>query len=204
MHDIGKIGVQGHNHVLKIEELESDDRRAYESHPVRGQAAIDVVKGLRDAGVLIRYHHERFDGSGFPQGLKGENIPLGARIIAVADVLEVAVRTNPLMEPMAAVRRCLAGASGTYLDPALTLVAQGPAKKVFGAGEARKGWIKMNIDPANLRTGMVLTSDMRSGTGLLLLKRGSALNIERIEAIHRFYDLDPGLPSIAVLVEEKG
>ena len=60
----------------------------YIKHPVKGQITIDPIENLRRAGLLIRHHHERFDGHGFPDNLKGKDIPMGARIIAIADFAE--------------------------------------------------------------------------------------------------------------------
>ena len=60
----------------------------YVKHPVRGQAAIDCIEDFRGPGILIRHHHEWYNGRGFPDGLKGDNIPIGARIIAIADRFE--------------------------------------------------------------------------------------------------------------------
>ena len=57
----------------------------YVKHPVRGQAVIDCIEDFRGPGILIRHHHEWYNGRGFPDGLKGEDIPIGARIIAIAD-----------------------------------------------------------------------------------------------------------------------
>lgn len=88
LHDIGKIAFS--DELLKKNPQTYDDREMLEycQHVIRGQAAIDPVPELRELGLLIRHHHEKFDGTGFPDGLKGENIPLGARLIAVADFFE--------------------------------------------------------------------------------------------------------------------
>jgi len=202
LHDIGKIGSKGQAHAMHLQDMGPEEVAAYERHPVRGQAAIDFVEDLRDAGVLIRHHHERYDGQGFPDGLSGVEIPLGARIIALADGLEAAVRRHPGIDPMMSALRCAEEGQGSFFDPALTLLVQEPVRKLWGGGDARKGWVKLDFHPMDLRTGMVLVGDLRSGTGLLLLKKGTALTPERIASIHRFHELDPGLISITVLVEE--
>ncbi len=84
LHDIGKIGIR--DHILnKLGALEQDEWDEIKHHPTTGA---DIVKslGFLEKGILfIKHHHERYDGNGYPEGLKMEDIPLGARIIAVAD-----------------------------------------------------------------------------------------------------------------------
>ena len=68
----------------------------YRKHPVRGQAAIHSNEPLARAGTFIRSHHEWFDGSGFPDGLKGDGIPLGGRIVSIADKQNRVLRRTAL------------------------------------------------------------------------------------------------------------
>ena len=87
LHDIGKIGVP--DAILnKPGRLTDEEFAIIREHPVRGHAIIQGVRSLRDEIGGVRYHHERLDGSGYPDGLVGDAIPLDARIIAVADVFD--------------------------------------------------------------------------------------------------------------------
>jgi putative nucleotidyltransferase with HDIG domain len=94
LHDIGKIGVP--EFVLRKEgALTRGERDVVREHPLLG---LEMIKGfdfLADAAHVILYHHERFDGSGYPFGLKGEEIPLGARIFALADTLDAITSDRP-------------------------------------------------------------------------------------------------------------
>lgn len=86
LHDIGKIGIP--EHILnKPGKLEESEYNIVKSHPVIGYEMIKHVDGFQKNGILdiVLYHHERYDGKGYPEGLKGEQIPLVARIVAVAD-----------------------------------------------------------------------------------------------------------------------
>lgn len=87
MHDCGKIGVP--DHVLtKTKELNAEERKTIEEHTTRGGYVLEnftAIEGIRDGAL---YHHERYDGTGYPQGLKGSDIPLCARIICVADAYD--------------------------------------------------------------------------------------------------------------------
>lgn len=92
LHDIGKIGIPDALLLKEEDEMDREALREYMRHPVRGQAAIDSVEDLREAGILIRHHHEWYNGTGFPDQLSGRKIPLGARIIAIADFTDKTIR----------------------------------------------------------------------------------------------------------------
>jgi len=87
LHDVGKIGV---SEIILTKEgaLLESEWEAIRSHPVMGQTIIKGIKFLFDIGDVVRHHHERYDGQGYPDGIKGEEIPLESRIIAVADTYD--------------------------------------------------------------------------------------------------------------------
>ena len=94
LHDIGKIGIS--EHVLhKPGPLTEDEFRIMREHPEIGERICDPLRMSRDFTPIIRHHHERWDGAGYPDGLKGERIPLGARIVALADAFDAIVRGRP-------------------------------------------------------------------------------------------------------------
>jgi HD-GYP domain-containing protein (c-di-GMP phosphodiesterase class II) len=85
LHDVGKVGIP--DHVLNKPGALSDDERAWiQEHPIVGADIVGRAPSLRDALTVIRQHHERYDGGGYPEGLAGAQISLAARIVAVADV----------------------------------------------------------------------------------------------------------------------
>jgi diguanylate cyclase (GGDEF)-like protein/putative nucleotidyltransferase with HDIG domain len=86
-HDIGKLAIPDAI-LMKPAQLDTDEWRLMRRHPDDGASIIDRLGFLSDAVPAIRHHHERFDGMGYPDGLRGEEIPLGARIIHVADALD--------------------------------------------------------------------------------------------------------------------
>ena len=94
LHDIGKIGIS--EHVLhKPGPLTDDEFRIMREHPEIGERICDPLRMSRDFTPIIRHHHERWDGAGYPDGLRGERIPLGARIVALADAFDAIVRGRP-------------------------------------------------------------------------------------------------------------
>jgi putative two-component system response regulator len=97
LHDLGKIAIPDRV-LLKPGRLDASERASMQTHPVLG---VDLVQGLRTLDrvrPIIRHHHERWDGSGYPDGLRAEAIPLGARIMAVVDVYD-ALRTARSYKP---------------------------------------------------------------------------------------------------------
>jgi HD-GYP domain-containing protein (c-di-GMP phosphodiesterase class II) len=118
LHDIGKIGIP--DAVLhKERDLTPEERQQMKRHPEFGWAILRLFPGLSLAALFALHHHEHFDGSGYPGGLKGEEIPLGARIVAVIDAFDAMVSDRcyrkglPLAE---AIARLQAG-SGAQFDP---------------------------------------------------------------------------------------
>jgi len=87
LHDIGKIGVEDRI-LMKPSRLDEDERDLMRRHPMYGASILEPSSALRPLVPIVLHHHENFDGTGYPEGLKGEQIPIGARIIIVADAYE--------------------------------------------------------------------------------------------------------------------
>ena len=95
LHDVGKIGIPD-GILLKPGPLSPAERRKMETHTVLGEAMLSGVVFLKGEGLkIVRSHHERWDGRGYPDGLAGDEIPLGARIFAVADALDAMTSHRP-------------------------------------------------------------------------------------------------------------
>ena len=118
LHDIGKIGIP--DAILnKAGKLTDAEFQIMQQHPIIGDNIIRKIKVFHDIVDIIRFHHERFDGKGYPDGLIGTSIPIGARIVAVADALDAMISCRPYRSAysfeaaLAEVSRC----SGTQFDP---------------------------------------------------------------------------------------
>ncbi len=94
LHDIGKIGVP-EAILLKKDTLSREEFEIIKKHPVIGARIISPVKSFKEVVPLVLYHHEKFDGTGYPDGLKGNRIPLGARIIGIADAIDAMLTERP-------------------------------------------------------------------------------------------------------------
>lgn len=118
LHDIGKIGIS--RRVLdKPGALSEEECMHVQTHPQLGDSIIEPVGFLQDPREIILHHHERYDGKGYPSGLKGEEVPLGARILAVADAFEAMMSDRPYRKalPLEEAVRELEINSGTQFDP---------------------------------------------------------------------------------------
>ena len=93
LHDVGKIGIPDHV-LMKPERLTDEEWKIMKEHPSRGAMILEPLTDFKRVAHIVRHHHERFDGKGYPDGLKGEEIPIEARIIAVVDAFHAIVSTR--------------------------------------------------------------------------------------------------------------
>jgi HD-GYP domain-containing protein (c-di-GMP phosphodiesterase class II) len=94
LHDVGKIGVPD-GVLLKKGGLTEEEREAVRRHPELGASLLDRIPFLSGAREIVRFHHEKYDGTGYPHGLKGEDIPVGSRIFAVVDAFDALTTDRP-------------------------------------------------------------------------------------------------------------
>lgn len=118
LHDIGKIGI-ARKILNKAGALTEEEFLEVKTHPELGDSIIEPVAFLQEPRSIILYHHERYDGNGYPNGLKAEEIPLGARVLAVADSFEAMMSDRPYRKalPLAEALKELEVNSGTQFDP---------------------------------------------------------------------------------------
>jgi diguanylate cyclase (GGDEF)-like protein/putative nucleotidyltransferase with HDIG domain len=119
LHDIGKIGVSDRV-LLKAGPLSDEDWEPIRAHPKLGVAILKHVESLSGCLAAIQYHHERYDGTGYPAGLKGDNIPLDARIMAVADSYDAMTSLRPYRQGKFTSEQALAElkhCAGAQFDP---------------------------------------------------------------------------------------
>lgn len=126
LHDIGKVG-QDYSQILRQEsDLTEEQRRLIKEHPDRGADIVRPVRSLDPSVVeAIRHHHERFDGTGYPDGLQGDEIPIGARIIMVADTIDAMATDRPYRSSLTTedIRNELLRFSGEQFDPEIVEAA---------------------------------------------------------------------------------
>ncbi len=130
VHDIGKIYVS--QRILnKPERLTKEEYEFVKIHPVKSEELLKDIEELREIAHIVRYHHERWDGKGYPDGLSKEEIPLESRILAIADAFDAMTSERPykraltLKEAIKEIERC----SGSQLDPKLSEIMIGIIKE---------------------------------------------------------------------------
>ncbi|NNF08531.1 MAG: HD-GYP domain-containing protein [Candidatus Eisenbacteria bacterium] len=118
LHDIGKIGIPD-DILLKPEGLTKDEYEAMKAHPEIGARILAGIDGMDRVADIVKYHHEMYDGRGYPDGLKGEEIPLGARLVSVADTYLSMVEDRPYRKGRSAQKAVkeLKRVAGQQLDP---------------------------------------------------------------------------------------
>jgi putative nucleotidyltransferase with HDIG domain len=118
LHDIGKIGVPD-SILLKKGALTPTERQIMQGHPEIGARILKNVPHTDGPATIVQCHHEKYDGSGYPQGLKGEEIPIGARIFAVADVFDALTSDRPYHDALAVSEAAamIRSDAGSHFDP---------------------------------------------------------------------------------------
>jgi response regulator RpfG family c-di-GMP phosphodiesterase len=191
LHDIGKIGLEDRILAQPLPKLTVEQRLEYMKHPVKGEALLMAMESLQGAASIIRMHHERLDGSGYPDQLQGPDIPQGARILAVADDYDEMIHGCLLEKP------CTAGAAREHL-------LRGRGRRYDTAAvdaflellrpNASSAWLpEREIGTELIVPGMVLTRDLLSREGMLLLARDHVLDPVLIRQILA-YERSEGLP----------
>jgi diguanylate cyclase (GGDEF)-like protein len=135
LHDIGKLGIS-ERILLKPGPLSQEERSIVQLHPRIGYRLIQQVPTLRQIAPAVLHHHERWDGGGYPAGLKGEEIPLEARIICVADSYSAMTSERPYTKPLSAQEACaeLERCAGTQFDPEIVRLFCAEVRKTPRSG----------------------------------------------------------------------
>lgn len=132
LHDIGKIGVPD-SILFKPASLNEEEWKLVKKHPELGYNLVSNFDFMKEAGKIVLYHHEYYNGTGYPKGLKGEEIPIGARIFAIADAFDALTTDRPyrkaagLTEAIAELEKCV----DTQFDPEIIRAAIPALKGVF-------------------------------------------------------------------------
>jgi putative nucleotidyltransferase with HDIG domain len=150
LHDVGKIGIPD-SILLKPGRLTPDEMRIMEKHVVLGQEIVRDSGWLARAIPVIRHHHERFDGTGYPDGLSGEHIPLGARVFAVGDVFDALTSERPYKRALSfeETLKTMRDGRGRHFDPLIFDVFQRLAAGLFAEiGRASRENLQQQLSAA--------------------------------------------------------
>jgi response regulator RpfG family c-di-GMP phosphodiesterase len=169
LHDIGKIGFPDAMLGKPVSKFNAEEMARYQRHPADGEAALMPLDKLQGVAAIVRQHHERFDGRGFPDGLRGPGILLGARILAAAsdyDGLISGSQAERVFPPEVAKSALREAVNGRY-DPVVVEALVAEVDAIAAAAQA-----DIEVGVANLRPGMKLAADLLTAKGVILLPAG--------------------------------
>lgn len=185
LHELGKLNLPDDVLARSEVHLTHRDLEEYQRYPLLGEMALMPIKALRTSARLIRHHNEHFDGSGYPEGLRGEHIPLGSRVVKVARDF-IGYQTDLLREKPFTAREAYAHMlvhSGHRYDPRV-LDALEPMVADFSFTRLQLNEKQLSV--SELMPDAVLTRDLVSARGILLMVKGTRLtssNIHRLQQI---------------------
>jgi len=195
--DIGKISLPDRLLDKPFHSLSVSERSEVIKCPIKGEMALMALEQLHGAAKLIRNHNERFDGSGYPDRLSGLSIPLGARILAVAENYDTALIGTNFIKPLKPTEASvlIQDGMGKHYDPAVVEVFLNELGK---ASTAMDNTVKLALRSGQLKPGMTLSSDLITRNGELLLSKDHVLNEQLIDQIRNFEKMDGHLMTVCV------
>jgi response regulator RpfG family c-di-GMP phosphodiesterase len=179
LHDIGHVGLSDGLLGATVSGMTADDKALYVRHCVLGEQALLALEDMQAVVSNVRSHHERHDGRGFPEGLSGDAIPLGARILAVADTFDDLQSGHLTLAKLTAAeaRLFVERGRGTQFEAsvvdAFAEVTRAPAVPTPF----------VELSPQDLKPGMALARDLCSSDGMVLLTAGHVLSADLIRRV---------------------
>ncbi len=200
LHDIGKLGLPDELLGKAYNTLSGEQRALVMKHPVIGQNILMGIEKFKDAALLVRHHHECYDGSGYPDRLAGIAIPQGARILSVVNEYDSLQIGTLVQRPLKASEALsfLVENRGKRYDP----VAVDTFVKLIS--ETQKPAIsELPLRTMHLKPGMTLTRDLTHRDGYMLLAKGSSLTGEIIGQLIRMEQTEQQMLTLYIRQEEK-
>ncbi|HEV8312500.1 MAG TPA: HD domain-containing phosphohydrolase [Burkholderiaceae bacterium] len=186
LHDVGQVGLPDALLAKPVPRMSPEELALYSKHPILGEQMLMALDDMQPVATLLRAHHERWDGKGFPDRRAGTDIPLGARILAVADTFDDLQSGHIVASPLssAEARAVMARGRGTQFDPEVLETflhitePQGQAKAAQRALAPPRAVLTGQLEP-----GMVLARDLVSAEGVVLLAADHVLTADLIQRI---------------------
>ncbi len=218
LYNIGKMILPDHIINKPFVALKNEEKMAYKEAAVRGADILSTIKSLKKPGLYIRHMHERFDGKGYPDGLVGEKIPLGSRIIALVsdyENLQNGSLTGKKHEKAQAINFILDNRNSRY-DPKLAnlliegqnsgvqILTEESVKQEETSSEALPKELK-TVSSKELAPNMILAADLQTKAGVSILSKGYEFTEETINHILKLeHSLKESLEVSVYVTQEKG
>ena len=195
LHDIGHVGLSDALLACPVAGMSPAEKGRYASHPVLGEQALMALDDMQRVALLVRSHHERHDGLGFPDGLRGDEISVGARILAVVDAFDDLQSGHLARVALSAqdARMLVERGRNTQFE---TSVVDAFLEVTTVVKATPTTFIRKR--PDELKPGMILARDLCSREGLVLLAENHLLNAEMIQRITAYATRHKLLLHIAV------
>ena len=204
LHDVGKIGMPARLLQVSPNLLTGVDREEYKTHCLAGAKLIEMIPNFSRAASFIKSHHEKLNGTGYPEKLHGEDIPIGSQIIAVANHYDHSLNDSHKYEHVTidvALQDVIKHAGTWYrkdvVDALVQLVETGEHEIIQLAHYVD---IKIN----QLKPGMTLATDVHLNGGAMILKAGHKLSEQQIQALNKFLEREMLLGEVSISREVKG
>lgn len=205
LHDIGKMNISLAVLKKNKSQLNVEEEQMVRSHVIRGQLLAELMGCSKEIAKIIRHHHEWYDGNGYPDGLKGDAIPIASRIIAVADTIENMTNANTPWNTFS-LRRALwliESKSSIIYDSkvfkSLLRVVNRWAQDVIGNADCQEEIVSLQ----DLKEGIRVSRDVISGTGILFITRGTMLTLKNIDKLNYLNSIDPLKTDVYICKETK-
>jgi response regulator RpfG family c-di-GMP phosphodiesterase len=208
LHNIGKLSWSDGMMSAPADQLHHTDRERYRDYPVQSETLLMTLEPMKDAVKLIRHHQERWDGSGFPDRLKGDAIPYGSRVLKLAvDFIElqsglILERKMNVDEALLFIRKY----AGRLYDPSMVEDFIKVCAELLSDVTLGDPTVKA-ITSRELVAGMVLARNLNADNGMLLLNAGKVLNAPLVEKLISFEAMEAAKYTIFIKVppeEEEG
>jgi len=199
LHDVGKVLLEDTllDKSNKGESLSKTDKIKYEQHVILGQSIVRRVKVEEAIGLMVRHHHENWDGTGYPDKIKQEAIPLGARIIAICDAYDTFINNTLSVKESTSeeVIEFLKKGAGSCFDPQ---ILKAFIQYIYTTKTLEQDKKEIGIKFSELRIGMILSRDLIVASGKLLLSKDQEISKGLKEKIDKHQQTDPILEDIFI------
>lgn len=188
LHNIGKIGMDRDLLAKSFVELTPAESLSYKKHPLLAEAALMAFQSLNPIAQILKYHRERYDGSGYPYHLVGDDIPLGASIVAAVvdyDQLQQGLLVSAQLTGQEALKYLQSNKAKYYAADIIDCFTEA----VMSLPEQQPGLKEIKLSANNLQEGMILTQDLYANSGILLLPKEKILTQEHIEKLKNIDNL---------------
>lgn len=207
LHDIGKIGIpdailRRSANFFEISKLTDEERRIVRLHPITGQEAVEMIEMLNPVSLIIRHHHEQFNGTGYPDQLSGYNIPLGSRIITVADAFDkvvYGVEKGKRAVARKVIMEHLKRNAGILYDPDVV----NAFLEYAAEQEDVDNKLKERVIPiSEMQSGMTLSRDLFTTGGILLVSQNTTVSDADYIRITRFRQRKAVMDTVHIYVPD--